>query len=127
MRGAWDILTDLPFCVFVFAAAFPRGEEPGTVIAASPQQQPGGGGSHAAGAAGSGISGAERNGDPAALCAGYRDHFGSFVVYGMRSAVLQSRVVEAQKELEKARDRLEQLALLDGLTGVANRRCFDQR
>jgi diguanylate cyclase (GGDEF)-like protein len=53
--------------------------------------------------------------------------FASFVVYGMRSAVLQSRFVQSQAELEKARDRLEKQALMDGLTGVANRRCFDQQ
>lgn len=52
---------------------------------------------------------------------------GAFVIYGMRSAVLQNHLLEAQQELEQARDRLEQLALMDGLTGVANRRCFDQR
>ena len=53
--------------------------------------------------------------------------FLAFPFYGLRSAVLQSRFAQAQAELEKARDRLENLALLDGLTGVPNRRCFDQR
>ena len=53
--------------------------------------------------------------------------FGTFVIYGVRSAMLQSRFVRTEADLERARDRLEQLVLQDGLTGIANRRCFDQR
>lgn len=125
--GAWDILTDLPFCIFVVAASFPRREEPD--MALRPHRR-------------SSLVVVDYA-RPVLLGLALvalstmviRAHFalattiifGSFVVYGMRSAVLQSRFVEAQEELEKARDRLEQLALLDGLTGVANRRCFDQR
>ena len=64
-----------------------------------------------------------------------RDHFrvaigtifGAFVIYGIRSAMLQNRFVRTETDLERARDRLEQLVLQDGLTGIANRRCFDQR
>jgi diguanylate cyclase (GGDEF)-like protein len=53
--------------------------------------------------------------------------FGAFVVYGIRSAMLQNRFSHTEAALEQARDRLEQLVLQDGLTGIANRRCFDQR
>jgi diguanylate cyclase (GGDEF)-like protein len=53
--------------------------------------------------------------------------FGAFVVYGIRSAMLQNRFSQTQKALEQASERLEQLVLQDGLTGIANRRCFDQR
>jgi diguanylate cyclase (GGDEF)-like protein len=51
----------------------------------------------------------------------------AFVVYGIRSSYLQSRYQQSQIALERARDRLEELVLQDGLTGLANRRCFDQR
>jgi diguanylate cyclase (GGDEF)-like protein len=53
--------------------------------------------------------------------------FGAFVVYGIRSAMLQNRFSQTQKALEQASERLERLVLQDGLTGIANRRCFDQR
>jgi diguanylate cyclase (GGDEF)-like protein len=52
---------------------------------------------------------------------------GAFVVYGVRSTSLQNRLVRSQIALEDARDRLEELAMQDGLTRIANRRCFDQR
>jgi diguanylate cyclase (GGDEF)-like protein len=35
--------------------------------------------------------------------------------------------VQIQMELRRARKRLEELATTDGLTGLANRRCFDER
>jgi diguanylate cyclase (GGDEF)-like protein len=123
--GAWDILTDLPFVLFAFAAAFAGPEDPSS----RPSRQP--------------VLVVVDHARPVLLglslvalsAMAIRQHFelatgiivGSFLVYGVRSAVLQSRFVQSQTELEKARDRLEQLALLDGLTGVANRRCFDQR
>jgi diguanylate cyclase (GGDEF)-like protein len=52
---------------------------------------------------------------------------GAFVLYAVRSSILQSRYAQTEIALEQARDRLEQLVLQDGLTGIANRRCFDQR
>lgn len=52
---------------------------------------------------------------------------GAFMLYGVRSSLLQSRFVQTQLALEDARDRLQALVLQDGLTGIANRRCFDQR
>jgi diguanylate cyclase (GGDEF)-like protein len=48
------------------------------------------------------------------------------LVYGIRTTILQIRYIQAQRELQAARDRLEELTLLDGLTGIANRRRFDQ-
>ena len=50
----------------------------------------------------------------------------ALAIYAVRTTVLQTRYLEAQRELNEARDRLETLSLEDGLTGVANRRCFDQ-
>jgi diguanylate cyclase (GGDEF)-like protein len=45
----------------------------------------------------------------------------------VRATMLQSRFSQTETALEGARERLEQLVLQDGLTGIANRRCFDQR
>jgi diguanylate cyclase (GGDEF)-like protein len=53
--------------------------------------------------------------------------FGAFVLYGIRSALLQSRIQQTRSALEKANGLLEELAMQDGLTGIANRRCFNQR
>lgn len=50
----------------------------------------------------------------------------ALATYAVRTTVLQTRYLEAQRELKEARDSLEALSLEDGLTGVANRRCFDQ-
>jgi diguanylate cyclase (GGDEF)-like protein len=52
---------------------------------------------------------------------------GAFVIYGIRSAILQSRLLNTQMLLETANSRLAEMTLEDGLTGIANRRCFDQR
>ncbi|WP_058188915.1 GGDEF domain-containing protein [Terracidiphilus gabretensis] len=52
---------------------------------------------------------------------------GAFAVYGIRSALLQSRLQQTRIALEKANGRLGELAMLDGLTGVANRRSFNDR
>ncbi len=54
------------------------------------------------------------------------------VLYGVRAAFLQSKYVESQYEVTKAtaalleaNDRLLELSMRDGLTGVHNRRAFD--
>ena len=52
---------------------------------------------------------------------------GAFAAYGIRAAILQSRLQRTRIALEKAKDRLEELAMRDGLTGVANRRSFSLR
>jgi diguanylate cyclase (GGDEF)-like protein len=63
-----------------------------------------------------------------------RSHFPTGVIavgvglacYGIRTTVLQTRYIQAQQELQLARDKLEEISLHDGLTAIANRRCFDQ-
>jgi diguanylate cyclase (GGDEF)-like protein len=50
----------------------------------------------------------------------------ALAVYGIRTTTLQSRYMRSQQALQEARDRLEEMSLKDGLTNVANRRCFDQ-
>ena len=49
----------------------------------------------------------------------------ALLLYGLRATLLQSRYVESQQALQEARDRLEELSLQDALTGIANRRRFD--
>jgi len=39
---------------------------------------------------------------------------------------LQNRYIRTQHSLREALDRLQSLSMTDGLTGIANRRCFDQ-
>lgn len=51
----------------------------------------------------------------------------ALAVYGLRSTILQGRYMRSQQALEEAKERLEELAMVDSLTGIANRRCFDQR
>lgn len=53
--------------------------------------------------------------------------FSAFVLYGVRSSVLQGRFLKSQMALEAANQRLQDLTLEDSLTGIANRRCFNQR
>jgi diguanylate cyclase (GGDEF)-like protein len=52
--------------------------------------------------------------------------FGAFIVYSLRASRLQSKIEHAQAELEQSNSRLAEIALLDGLTGIPNRRRFDQ-
>ena len=55
----------------------------------------------------------------AAICVG-------LIAYGIRTTTLQIRYIHAQQALQAARDRLEEISLQDSLTGIANRRRFDQ-
>lgn len=63
-----------------------------------------------------------------------RHHFYSGVLaigvglaaYGIRTTVLQMRYLHVQQQLRATHDRLEELSLQDSLTGIANRRRFDQ-
>ena len=48
-----------------------------------------------------------------------------YVTKPINPKIIQKRVTN-HIELKKARDRLKQLSVTDGLTGLANRRCFDQ-
>ena len=52
--------------------------------------------------------------------------FVALAVHALRSATLQSRYMQSENDLRAALDKLEKLSLTDGLTGIANRRCFDQ-
>lgn len=52
--------------------------------------------------------------------------FGAFILYSLRAARLQSKIEHAQAALERSNSRLSEIALLDSLTGISNRRGFDQ-
>ena len=47
-------------------------------------------------------------------------------IYVIRAAVIQIRYLTAQRDLSRARDSLETLSQQDPLTGIPNRRCFEQ-
>ena len=49
----------------------------------------------------------------------------ALAVYSIRATLLQSRYMQAQQELQAARDLMEEASLTDSLTGIANRRGFD--
>lgn len=52
--------------------------------------------------------------------------FGAFLLYSLRASQLQSKIEHAQVALEKSHHRLSEIALLDSLTAISNRRNFDQ-
>lgn len=52
--------------------------------------------------------------------------FGAFILYSLRASRLQSRVEHAQVALEESHSQLSEIAHLDSLTGISNRRSFDQ-
>jgi diguanylate cyclase (GGDEF)-like protein len=52
--------------------------------------------------------------------------FGAFILYSLRASALQNKVQQAQAALEQSNTRLSEIALRDSLTGVSNRRSFDQ-
>jgi len=53
--------------------------------------------------------------------------FVAFSLYGLRATVLLRKYRDVQQDLQRARDRSEAEALLDGLTGIPNRRSFDAK
>ena len=50
----------------------------------------------------------------------------ALIAYAVRATVLQNRFIRSERLLKEANLRLEDLSLKDALTGVANRRRFDQ-
>ncbi len=50
----------------------------------------------------------------------------ALAVYAIRATLLQSRYMQAEQELQEARDQMEAMSLTDSLTGIANRRSFDR-
>ncbi len=52
--------------------------------------------------------------------------FGAFILYSLRASMLQSKAEQAQALLEQSNSRLSAIALLDSLTGITNRRGFDE-
>ena len=51
---------------------------------------------------------------------------GAFVLYSLRASLLQSKLEHAQAALQQSNSQLSEIAHLDSLTGVSNRRGFDQ-
>jgi diguanylate cyclase (GGDEF)-like protein len=60
------------------------------------------------------------------LAAAFALIFSAFILYSLRASMLQSKVEHAQAALEQSNTRLSEIAHLDSLTGIANRRKFDQ-
>jgi diguanylate cyclase (GGDEF)-like protein len=52
--------------------------------------------------------------------------FGAFILYSLRASRLQSKVEHAQAALEQSHSRLSEIAHLDSLTGISNRRSFEE-
>jgi diguanylate cyclase (GGDEF)-like protein len=50
----------------------------------------------------------------------------ALAAYAIRTTILQTRYMQSQEALHEALNRLEEISLKDGLTNVANRRCFDE-
>lgn len=50
----------------------------------------------------------------------------AFILHLVRSTILQRNVERSERSLKEARNKLEDMALTDALTGVANRRYFDR-
>jgi diguanylate cyclase (GGDEF)-like protein len=50
----------------------------------------------------------------------------SFIVYGVRSTLLQVRYHRSQLKAKEAKDAMEVVSLTDQLTGISNRRHFDR-
>jgi diguanylate cyclase (GGDEF)-like protein len=124
--GLYDLLVDIPFLLVAVLALIPAAEESeGT---AAQTNQP--------------LKLFLDNASPilytlallALGAANVRGHFAlgivaiviALVVYALRATTLQSRYMRSERALRVARDQLEQLSLQDPLTGVANRRSFDQ-
>lgn len=51
---------------------------------------------------------------------------GSMVGYGLRNTLYHVRLQDSEEELRESRGALEKAAMVDPLTGVGNRRAFDQ-
>jgi diguanylate cyclase (GGDEF)-like protein len=52
--------------------------------------------------------------------------FVAFILYSLRASMLQSKVEQAQAALEQSNRRLSEIAHFDSLTGIPNRRSFDE-
>jgi diguanylate cyclase (GGDEF)-like protein len=50
----------------------------------------------------------------------------SMLLYGLRNALVQGRLLETEEELRLASKELDGLVIRDALTGIANRRAFDR-
>ncbi|WP_446745382.1 GGDEF domain-containing protein [Silvibacterium acidisoli] len=50
----------------------------------------------------------------------------ALVLYAVRATFLQNRYMQSEKELAEAKERLQKLSFQDALTGVPNRRHFDE-